>query len=74
MLDDRPERERREEGETADDQDHADDEPDEQAAGGRERARRGGIDFFPASEPASAIAGTIMKKRPTNIELASVRL
>src|SRR5207245_9384382 len=34
----------------------------------------GGIDFLPAGEPASAIAGTIMKKRPTNIELASVRL
>ena len=34
----------------------------------------GGIDFFEASDPASAIAGTIMKKRPTNIELASVRL
>src|SRR5476651_1761946 len=27
----------------------------------------GGIDFLPASEPAIAIAGTIMKKRPTNI-------
>ena len=34
----------------------------------------GGIDFFAASEPAIAIAGTIMKKRPTNIELARVRL
>ena len=33
-----------------------------------------GCDFFAASEPAIAIAGTIMKKRPTNIELASVRL
>src|SRR6185437_12993993 len=33
-----------------------------------------GIDFFSASEPAIAIAGTIMKKRPTNIALASVRL
>ena len=34
----------------------------------------GGIDFLAASEPAIAIAGTIMKKRPTNIALASVRL
>src|SRR5215813_10831788 len=32
MLDDRAERERREEGEAADDQDHADDEADEKAA------------------------------------------
>src|SRR6185437_2950697 len=40
VLDDRPERQRREEGETADDQDHADDEAHEQAAGGRERAGR----------------------------------
>src|ERR1700733_4517105 len=41
MLDDRPERQRREEGETADDQDHADHEADEQAAGGRQRAGGG---------------------------------
>src|SRR6185436_11926654 len=34
----------------------------------------GGIDFLAAREPAIAIAGTIMKNRPTNIELASVRL
>jgi hypothetical protein len=34
----------------------------------------GGMDFLPANEPAIAIAGTIMKKRPTNIALASVRL
>src|SRR6267378_4933978 len=40
MLDDRTERERREEGETANDQDHADDEADEQAARGRQRAGR----------------------------------
>src|SRR3984893_9448104 len=37
MLDDRPERERWEEGETADDQDHADHETYEQPAGGRQR-------------------------------------
>jgi hypothetical protein len=70
-----PERQRREEGETADDQDHADHEADEQAAGGRQRTRRRRESTsWPASEPASAIAGMIMKKRPTNIELASVRL
>src|SRR5438445_12850 len=40
VLDHRPKRQRREEGETADDQDHADDEAHEQAAGGRERAGR----------------------------------
>src|SRR5262245_27100506 len=38
MLDDGPERERREECEAADDQDHADGQADEQAAGGREGA------------------------------------
>src|SRR6202167_2139196 len=41
MLDDRSERQRREEGETADDQDHADHEADEQATGGRQRASGG---------------------------------
>src|SRR5882757_5331067 len=40
VLDDRPERQRREESETADDQDHADDEADEQATVGRQRAGR----------------------------------
>src|SRR6266700_4251784 len=34
----------------------------------------GGTDFLAASEPAIAIAGMIMKKRPTNIALAKVRL
>src|SRR3981081_3537062 len=34
----------------------------------------GGIDFLPAREPASAIAGTIMKNRPTNIALARGRV
>src|SRR6201996_2742595 len=40
MLDDRAERECREESEAANDQDDADDEADEQAARGRERAHR----------------------------------
>src|SRR5712675_1929797 len=40
VLDDRTERERREEGEAADDQDHADHQADEQAARGRQRAGR----------------------------------
>ena len=40
LLDDRAERERREEGEAADDDDHADNEADEQATGGREGAGR----------------------------------
>ena len=34
----------------------------------------GGTDFFAASAPAIAIAGTIMKKRPTNIATAPVIL
>src|SRR5689334_14690237 len=37
MFDKRAERERREEGQPADDEDHADDQADEKAAGGRER-------------------------------------
>src|SRR3984885_7491941 len=41
MLDDRAERERREEGQAADDQDHADDQADEQAARGRQGTGRG---------------------------------
>src|SRR5581483_6407349 len=40
MLDNGSKRQRREEGQAAHDQDHADDEADEQAAGGRERAHR----------------------------------
>src|SRR5882672_1949678 len=43
VLDDRPKRQRREEGETADDQDYADDESDEQPAGGWKRTHRGGM-------------------------------
>src|SRR5271169_3357627 len=46
LLDDRAEREGREEGEAADDDDDADQETDEQAAGGRERAGRNGDRFF----------------------------
>src|SRR6185437_301592 len=42
MLDDRSERERGEECQTADDEDDADNQADEQAAGGREGAGRGG--------------------------------
>src|SRR5258706_4488537 len=33
-----------------------------------------GCNFFPASEPAIAIAGMIMKKRPTNIATPPVML
>ena len=40
VLDDGAERQCREEGEAADDDDHADDEADEQRRVGRERARR----------------------------------
>ena len=34
----------------------------------------GGTDFFSASEPAIAMAGMIIQKRPTNIATAPVRL
>src|SRR5580692_286978 len=46
VLDDRAERERREEGQTADDQDHADNETDEQPAGRRQGAGRGRNGFL----------------------------
>ncbi len=54
VLDDRAERERREEGEAADDQDHADDEADEQSAGGRQayRPKPGSTSSRPASRRA----------------------
>src|ERR1700761_2499560 len=41
LFDDRAERQRREEGEPADDHDDANHQPDEQAAGGRERTGGG---------------------------------
>src|SRR5579872_1036564 len=47
MLDDRAKRQRREESEAADDEDHADHEADEQTAGGREGAARGRNGFLP---------------------------
>ena len=34
----------------------------------------GGTDFFAASEPAIAMAGMIIQKRPTSIAMAPVRL
>ena len=74
MLDHRAERERREESEPADDQDHADEQADEQAAIGREGADDAGTVFLAASEPAIAIAGMITKKRPTSIAMPPVRL
>src|SRR6202142_171342 len=46
VLDEGPERERGEEGEAADDHDHAHDQTDEQAAGGRERASGRGDALF----------------------------
>jgi hypothetical protein len=62
VLDDRPERQRREEGQAADDQDDADQEADEQRAVGREGARPTGAASWPPSEPAIASAGTIIEE------------
>ncbi len=75
MLDDRAERERREVGEAADDQDDAD-------RPGRRKARHrvgnvpaeAGTIFLAASEPATASIGTIIRKRPMNIARPSVVL
>ena len=48
---------------------------DEQAARGRERAgRRRAPIFLAASEPAIAMAGMIIQKRPTSIAMAPVTL
>jgi hypothetical protein len=58
MLDHRAERERRNEGEGA----HDEDDPE------------GATSFFCAREPATATTGTITPKRPTNIATAVVTL
>ena len=74
MFGDRAERERREEGEAADDQDDADERPTNSPPVVGNVPADGGIDFFAASEPAIAIAGTIIQKRPMNIATAPVML
>ena len=58
VLDDRPERQRRHEGQGADQDDHADQEADEQRRVRRQRAGPGGTVFFRASAPAMASTGT----------------
>jgi hypothetical protein len=65
---------RREERETSHDQDHADQKTDEQPACGRKRPVEAATVFLAASEPAIAIAGTIIQKRPMNIATAPARL
>ena len=74
MLDDGAERESGEEGEAADDQDHADQQADEQRppSVGNVPAD-GGTIFFAASEPATASIGTIIRKRPISIAKPSRR-
>ncbi len=74
MLDDRPERQRREEGEAADDQDHADEQADEQRPVVGNVPAEAGTVFLAASEPAIASAGTMTKKRPTSMPTPSVTL
>ncbi len=61
-------------GETADDEDHAHDETDEQPPLVGNVPAEAGTIFFAASEPATAIIGTIIRKRPMNIAAASVVL
>ena len=68
MLDERAESERGEIGETAHDQDHADQQADQQAACAVGNVpAEGGTIFLAASEPATAIIGTIIRKRPISI-------
>ena len=69
MLDDRAERQRREEGEAADDQDDADQQADEQPPVVGKVPADGGTIFLAASEPAIAITGTIIRKRPTSMAM-----
>ena len=74
MLDDRAERERREIGETADDQDHADEQADEERPVVGNVPAEAGTIFLAASEPAIASIGTIIRKRPISIARPMVRL
>ena len=74
MLDDRAERERREKVQRADQQHRAEQQHHERAAGNRECARAGGTSFFCASEPASAMIGMIIRKRPKSMAMPSVVL
>ena len=59
VLDDRPQREGRDERQRADEHDGADQQTNEQRRVRRQRARAGRDDFFLASEPAIASTGTI---------------
>ena len=74
MLDDGAQRDRRKEGQRADDQDHADQQSDEQrpAVGKVPALRR--TDFLSTSEPARASAGIFIMKRPSSIATASDQL
>ena len=75
VLDDRAQRERREERQRADDHDRADQQPDEQRAVRRERAAgRPGLFFLAARLPATASSGMMNRKRPISIARPSVRL
>jgi hypothetical protein len=66
MLDDRPERESREVSQQPDDDDDADQQADEQGAMRRKRSGRRRSARLAASPPASAMIGTLRKKRPAN--------
>ncbi len=74
MLDDGTERERREVGEAADDQDHADQQADKQSPLVGKVPSDGGTIFLAASDPAAASIGIIIRKRPTSIAMPSVEL
>ena len=67
VLDDRPERERREEGETADDQNDADQKADESPPWVGKVPVDAGTIFLATSEPATAIIGMMMKYRPISM-------
>ena len=67
MFDDGTKRQSGEEGQTAHDQDDADQKAHEQPAMGGEGAGGVGTIFLAASDPATAIIGTMKRKRPISI-------
>ena len=74
LLDDRPQRQRREEGQRAHDQDDADEQTGKERRRGGEGTGASGTIFFLTREPASAITGIRKMKRPMSIANTPVQL
>ena len=74
MLDIGSERQRREKVQRADQQDRAEQQNEKGAAETGNVPALGGEIFFCTSEPARAMIGTIIRKRPINMAIPSVVL